>query len=201
MAAGTEELGRFGECRSPGGRFAFLSHGRAVVNAESTARSSAARCSRLRTSAPEPSGANRWVTRIAPDGATTSIVGRPAAGGRAGSSPRAPAAPSSGCPDRRPSRCRRRSARPRSSPGTAPAAGRAAARRRRARGPSCGPIAKAPLALLAGRRAEQVEGALGLLGGLVAHRPPPPSRDEAHRGLDRPLRLPRRGGHGSTTAP
>ena len=74
---GTEQPGRFGERLLPGGRFAFLSQGRAVVKEESTAASRAARCSVLRTKAPEPGGASRWVTRIAPDGATTSMVGVP----------------------------------------------------------------------------------------------------------------------------
>ena len=58
----------------PGGEFPFRSHGLAIVNADSTARSRAARCSGVRTTAPAPAGASRWETRSAPAGEWTSRV-------------------------------------------------------------------------------------------------------------------------------
>ncbi len=140
---GPRSLAASASAASPGGRFAFLSHGRAVVNAESTAFSRAARCS---TTAHERSRAvrrQRWVTRSAPEGATTSIVSAAEAladeQGRA-AEPRRRRVTVAPIGDRRvvgddPFDLDRRRERP-------PAGGRAAARHRRARGRSCVPSAK-----------------------------------------------------------
>ena len=138
------------------------------------------------------------MTRIAPEGATTSMR-RSARGGagRAASCRRAPAAPSSGCPERR------RVALSATMRSTSVVAGNGAGGRASSGSVSASCADRGALAvrspaftLVTGRGAEDVEGALGVLGVGRSHGPPPTTRDEAHRGLDRTLSVatPRRTG-------
>ena len=169
----------------PGGRLAFLSHGRAVVKALSTAASRASLCSTLRTRAPEPAGASRWVTRIAPDGATTSIVGDDKR------------CRTEQCGAAEPGRHRVAVATKGHAgivgddPGDL-GGGRERGRRESEQRLGVGQLAdggalavrSTALALVTDGGAERVEGALGLLGCRRSHGAPPTSRDEADGGLD-----------------
>ena len=70
-----QQLGRLrAGALGPGARLALRSHGRSVVKAESTTRSSWSRCAAVRTSAPAPAGARRWMTSTPPAGEATCTV-------------------------------------------------------------------------------------------------------------------------------
>ena len=187
----------------PGGRFAFLSHGRAVVKALSTAASSASLCS---TTAHQGARSRRSEAVGDEDRSRGShhVDGRrrSSGAGRAASCRRVPAAPSSGCPRRRRWRCRRRRARPRWWPGTVPA-GRASSGSASASSPTVvrspfGPRRSRSSPVVAQKTSRERWASSGLVAPMVRHQRPETKRTEDSTA---PLRLPAPGRTGLDDGP
>ena len=187
----------------PGGRFAFLSHGRAVVKARQhgglegfLVLDAAHQGTRSRRGeAMGDQDRSRGSHHV--DGRSAQAV--PDEQRRAGQSRRHRVAVAR---RRRRWRCRPRCARPRWWPGTGPAGGRAAARCRPARRPWCvhrsGPGVRARHRCVAQKTSRERWASSGFVAAMVRHQRPETKRTEDSTA---PLRLPRLGGQGSTTAP
>ena len=182
----------------PGGRLALRRQAWSVVNAASTACSSAAACSALRIVCPAPAGARRCVATSSP--AADEDPQRPARRRGRGPSRCVPACRAgrcSGCPRRRPAPSARPCARPRSAPGRRPPATPAAARRRRARRP-CPPGARRWSATSTLQRSsERCASAIVVTGALRHH-------DRVRyliAASTTPLRCARRGGQTAISTP